>query len=104
ARIAYADKVEVHHDAEITAKGSKFRHMVRAEVYLKDGTVLEETVESARGSEKRFATTEQVVEKFEKLARHAIPESQAAQLRDAILGLEDLKDAGEIARRLVVQK
>jgi len=103
ARIAYADKVEVHHDAEITAKGSKFRHMVRAEVHLKDGTVLEETVESARGSEKRFATTEQVVEKFEKLARHAIPESQAAQLRDAILGLEDLKDAGEIARLLVVQ-
>ncbi|MGY9004240.1 MAG: MmgE/PrpD family protein, partial [Rhodospirillales bacterium] len=41
ARIAYADKVEVHHDAEITAKGSKFRHMVRAQVHLKDRTVLE---------------------------------------------------------------
>ncbi|MBT3768023.1 MAG: MmgE/PrpD family protein [Rhodospirillaceae bacterium] len=104
ARIAYADKVEVHHDAEITAKGSKFRHTVRAQVHLKDGTVLEETVESARGSEKRFATTEQVVEKFEKLAQHAIPDAQAHQLRDAILGLDDLKDAGEIARLLVVQK
>jgi aconitate decarboxylase len=103
ARIAYADKVEVHHDAEITAKGSKFRHMVRARVHLKDGTVLEETVESARGSEKKFATTEQVVEKFEKLARHAIPEVQARQLCDAVLGLEDLNDAGEIARLLVIQ-
>ena len=66
--------------------------------------MLEETVESARGSEKRFATTEQVVEKFEKLAQHAIPDAQAHQLRDAILGLDDLKDAGEIARLLVVQK
>jgi aconitate decarboxylase len=103
ARIAYADKVEVHHDAEITAKGSKFRHMVRAQVHLKDRTVLEETVESARGSEKKFATTEQVVEKFEKLARHAIPEVQARQLCDAVLGLEDLNDAGEIARLLVIQ-
>lgn len=102
-RIAYADKVEVHHDAEITAKGSKFRHMVRAQVHLKDGTVLEETVESARGSEKKFATTEQVVEKYEKLARHAIPEAQAQKLCDAVLGLEDLKDAGEIARLLVIQ-
>ncbi len=102
-RIAYAEKIEVHHDAEITEKGSKFRHMVRAQVYLKDGTVLEETVESARGSEKKFATEEQVVEKFEKLARHAIPLPQAQKLCDVVLKLEDLKDAGEIARLLVIQ-
>jgi aconitate decarboxylase len=103
ARMAYAEKVEVHHDAEITARGSKFRHMVRAQVHLKDGTVLEEIVESARGSEKKFATTEQVVEKFEKLAKHAIPEAQARQLCDAVLGLENLDDAGKIAKLLVIQ-
>lgn len=103
ARMAYAEKVEVHHDAEITARGSKFRHMIRAQIHLKDGTVLEETVESARGSEKKFATTEQVVEKFEKLAKHAIPEAQARQLCDAVLGLEDLDDAGKIAKLLVIQ-
>ena len=31
-RMALAEKVEVHHDQDITARGAKFRHMVRVEV------------------------------------------------------------------------
>ena len=100
ARIALSKKVECVHDAEITALGGTARHMVRVEIFLKDGTRLEETVESGRGSEHRFASDADVVDKFEKLARHALPEKQVAELRDAVLGLEDLKDASEIARLL----
>jgi ABC-type phosphate/phosphonate transport system substrate-binding protein len=38
------------------------------------------------------------VEKFEKLARKALPKARVAKLRDAMLGLEKLKDAAELAR------
>jgi 2-methylcitrate dehydratase PrpD len=101
-RIAYADRVEVQHDPEITARGSNYRHMVRVETFLKNGTYLEETVEAPRGSEESFASQEMVVEKFMKLARHGLGESQARELCDGVLGLEDLEEAGNLARLLTI--
>src|SRR3990172_6217673 len=100
-RMKHAGKVEVRHDAEITAKGSRFRHMVRVEVHLVDGTKMERTVEAGRGNENDFASEAEVVEKFEKLATHVLPRPQVERLRDAMLGLESLKDAAQIARLLV---
>src|ERR1700724_2512947 len=44
-RIALADKVKVVADPDITAPGSEFRQIVSVEMFLKDGTVLKETVE-----------------------------------------------------------
>jgi 2-methylcitrate dehydratase PrpD len=76
--------------------------MIRAEVHLKDGTVLEETVEAPRGSEHSFASEAQVVEKFEKLATPTLGERQTAALRDAILGMDNLDDASVIAKALVL--
>jgi 2-methylcitrate dehydratase PrpD len=99
-RMALAEKVEVHHDRDITAKGAKFRHMVHVEAHLKDGTVMKRTVEAARGSEKKFATEAEIVEKFEKLAVKALPKARVAELRDAMLGLEKLDDAARLAQLL----
>jgi len=99
-RMRVAEKVEVQHDDAITAKGAKYRHMVRVEAFLNDGTRMERTVESARGSEHKFASESDIVEKFEKLAVKALPKSQVAELRDAMLGLEKLKDASALARLL----
>ncbi|MBI4196173.1 MAG: MmgE/PrpD family protein [Betaproteobacteria bacterium] len=99
-RMALAGKVEVHHDRDITAKGAKFRHMVHVEAHLTDGAVMKRTVEAPRGSEKKFASAAEVVEKFEKLAVKALPGSQVGRLRDAMLNLEQLADAGELARLL----
>jgi aconitate decarboxylase len=98
ARMALAGKVEVVHDPEITARGAKFRHLVHVEAHLNDGTVLKRTVEAPRGSEKKFASDAEIVEKFEKLAVKALPKARVGKLRDAMLGLEKLKDAAEIAR------
>ncbi len=98
ARMALAGKVGVRHDAGITAKGSKFRHMVRVEVELADGTKMERAVEAGRGNEKNFASEAEVVEKFEKLAAHVLPRSRVEQLRDAMLTLDKLDDAAELAR------
>jgi aconitate decarboxylase len=99
-RLALARKVEVRADPEITARGSKYRHAVRVEVHLADGSVLERAMETPRGSEPNFASEAQVVAKFEKLAAHALARAQAAQLRDAVLGMEKLKDASRIAKLL----
>ena len=99
-RMALAEKVAVHHDPDITARGSAFRHMVRVGVTLKGGHRMERTVEAPRGSEHKFASAADVISKFAKLARKGLPESQIDQLRDAVLNLEQLDDASRIARLL----
>ncbi len=101
ARMALAEKVKVRHDAEITARGSKFRHMVHVEVRFKDGTRLSTTVESPRGSEHNFATEADVVHKFETLAAQSLSPSRVAALRDAVLGMEELGDAARIVDLMV---
>jgi len=101
ARMKLAGKVEVLHDPAITALGAQFRHKVHVEAHLNDGTVLKRTVEAARGSEKKFASDAEIVEKYEKLAHKALSKSQVVRLRDAVLELENLHDATEIARLLM---
>jgi 2-methylcitrate dehydratase PrpD len=100
ARMAWSERVETMHDPSITAKGAGARHEVWVEVFLTDGTRLEERCEAARGSERHFASEADVVEKFEKLAKHALPADRVAALRDAVLGLDALPDAAELPRLL----
>ncbi|WP_114966639.1 MmgE/PrpD family protein [Alkalilacustris brevis] len=92
-RIALSRRVECVEDPAITALGSRFRHKVRVEIFLKDGTRMEETMEAPRGSEKSFASQEDIVEKFMKLAVKAVPETQARQICEAVLAMETLDDA-----------
>jgi aconitate decarboxylase len=101
-RIALSRKVEVVHDPAITALGAGFRHKVRVEVHLRDGTLETETREAPRGSEQSFADSGEIVGKFRKLTRAAMAEPQQQALIDAVLGLERLADAGELARLLRV--
>jgi 2-methylcitrate dehydratase PrpD len=101
ARMALADRVEVQHDADITARGSKFRHMVRVEVHFRDGTVREKTVQAGRGNEKDFASEADIVDKFMKLATHVVDRRQAQAIAEWILALERQGDATALARLLV---
>lgn len=98
-RIAHSRKVEFIAEPEITAMGQ--RYYVRVEIFLKDGTHMEETVEAQRGSEVKFASEADVVDKFEKLVKHVFPEKQVAAIRDTILGLENVDDASKLAKLLV---
>ena len=100
ARMALAEKVEVRHDEAITAKGAGFRHMVRVAVQLLNGEQLECAKEFPRGSERSFAAESDIVAKFEKLAAHALPQARIAELRDTILCLEKLPDAGAIVNQM----
>jgi 2-methylcitrate dehydratase PrpD len=98
-RIALSRKVEFIAEPEITKMG--LRYYVRVEIFLKDGTRMEETVEAQRGSETRFASEAEVVDKFEKLVKHVFPMQQVGEIRDTILNLEKLDDSSKLAKLLV---
>jgi 2-methylcitrate dehydratase PrpD len=95
-RMALSRQVEVVEDPAITARGSKYRHMVRVDVHLRDGSVCSETREAPRGSELSFATRDEIVEKFRKLTRAAMRQEQQERLIQAVLRMEDLADAKEL--------
>lgn len=101
-RIEVSRLVEVVEDPSITARGKTYRHMVKVEVFLRDGTHLDETRESPEGSEHSFASAETVVNKFRKLASRRIGTGAAERLADALLRAETLPDAGEIVKLLAV--
>ena len=99
ARMALAAKVSVLHDPAITAKGPKFRQMVRVEIVLKDGRQLERTREVSRAKQS-VATESAVINKFETLASHVLPAARISELRDTVLELDKLEDASQLARLL----
>jgi 2-methylcitrate dehydratase PrpD len=101
-RMALAEKVSVQHDDAITALGAKFRHKVRVEVRLKDGTLMETIVESPRGSEHNFASAADVIVKFRSLAVHALPAAQVDALCEAMMNVENLEDAAQIVRLMTL--
>ena len=101
-RIALSKRVSVVHDPSITERGSNYRHMVRVEVHLKNGTNLEQIVEAPRGSEMSFASEADIVQKFKKLATHAIGEAKAEAIINLVFGAEKLSRAEEIVQALAI--
>jgi aconitate decarboxylase len=99
-RIALSKKVSVLHDPAITARGSNYRHMVRVEVRLKNGTRMQRTVEAPRGSEHSFASEADIVRKFKMLATHAVSAAKADEVVNLVLGADKLARADAIAAAL----
>ena len=95
-RMELSRKVEVVEDPAITVRGARYRHMVRVDVHLSDGSVHSETREAPRGSEHSFAPAEDIVNKFRKLTRAAIPKDQQEALIAAMLKVETLTDMREL--------
>jgi aconitate decarboxylase len=100
ARMAFSRRVEVVEDRQITALGSRFRHKVRVEVRLKNGEVHTETVEAPRGSEKRFAADQDVINKFRKLAGTRLANRQVDRIVDLVMNAERMASARELATAL----
>jgi 2-methylcitrate dehydratase PrpD len=99
ARLALIEKIEIKHDPEITALGRPYRHKVHVAVKLKDGAELKTTIQK-RFDQMMFPEPARVIKKFDTLARHILPQSQADRIKDAVLGLEKLDDAKVLARLL----
>jgi aconitate decarboxylase len=100
ARLALAGRIEVHEDPMITARGAKFRHMVRVEVHLTDGCILNDTVEAPRGSEHNFPSSADVVAKFTNLAGRAMPPAQVQRIAETVLDLDRLDEMGALVDAL----
>ncbi len=103
ARIELSRKIQVVEDPAITALGATFRHKVRVEIHLRDGSVLGETREAPRGSEQSFAPAADIVEKFRKLTERAMPRDQQDALVEAVLAVETLVDSKALIRLLHVE-
>ena len=99
-RMRIAAKVAVAEDPAITARGSTHRHMVHVEVELRDGTRMEETVEAPRGSEHSFATAEDVIAKFTKLASRRISSARVERIVDQVMHAEGLPSAAALVQSL----
>ncbi len=95
-RIALSRKIKVVADPEITAAGAAFRHKVRVEVRLRDGSIERETREAPRGSEQSFAGADDIAAKFRKLTRAVMGKAQQDALIGAVMGLEKLTDSREL--------
>jgi 2-methylcitrate dehydratase PrpD len=100
-RIGFAERVHVLEDPAITARGGRYRHLVRVELHLNDGSVLTETVEAPRGSEQSFASDDEVIRKYEELATKTLAPRRAVAVRDAVLTLERMPDVRELAGLLL---
>jgi aconitate decarboxylase len=100
ARMALSRLVEVVEDPQITALGSRYRHKIRVEIRLKNGEVHEETVEAPRGSEKRFATDQDVINKFRKLAATRLANPQIDRIVDLVINAERMASARDLATAL----
>jgi aconitate decarboxylase len=99
-RIALSRKVKVVEDPEITGAGAAFRHKVRIELRLRDGSIERETRAAPRGSEQSFASAGDIVAKFRKLTRGVMRKQQQDALIDGVLRLEDLADSRQLIELL----
>jgi 2-methylcitrate dehydratase PrpD len=86
-------KVKVVEDPAITALGAAQRHKVRVEVRLRDGSMEQESREAARGSERSFASRDDIAAKFRKLTHGIIAPAQQDALVGTILNIDDLADS-----------
>jgi 2-methylcitrate dehydratase PrpD len=99
-RMEVSKLVNVIEDPAITALGSRFRHKVRVEIRFKNGDVQEETVESPRGSEHKFATEEDVIAKFRKLSETQFSREKTDKIIDLVMNAERLSSAQDISTAL----
>jgi 2-methylcitrate dehydratase PrpD len=83
--VALAERVKVIADPEINAGGDAHRHSVRIEVKLKDGRILIDSRQSAKGSSAQLLTREEIEAKFERLAAKVLPDKRLRELREIIL-------------------
>jgi 2-methylcitrate dehydratase PrpD len=103
-RMRIAGLVAVAEDPAITARGSRYRHMVHVTITLKDGTTLDETVEAPRGSEHAFASANDVIAKFRKLTTGRIAPAQVDAIIDGVMNAEKMASAKSLVKMLAATR
>ena len=85
-----------------TGNASIAKQQARVRIHLKDGRVLERFVAEAIGSLKNPMSDASLEAKFADLAQGVLPTGQSRRLIDLCRTVEELDDAGDVARAAVV--
>ncbi|MGO8718073.1 MAG: MmgE/PrpD family protein [Acidobacteriaceae bacterium] len=99
--VALAERVKVVADPENDAKGDAHRHSIRIEVKLRDGRILTDSRQSAKGSSAHPLTREEIETKFARLAAKVLPDKRVRELRQIVYGVDALGNVGDLAKALV---
>lgn len=86
-------RIEIVEDPELDGLGDRYRYAVKLEVYLSDGTCVQEKVLQARGSKEWPLTESEIVDKFKLLASKVLNQTKVDRLLETVLKLEKLEDA-----------
>jgi 2-methylcitrate dehydratase PrpD len=99
--IEFSRKVEVIPDPALDRLGPAFRHAVIAEVRTKNGRTFKERVDTAKGSNKRPMTADEVIDKYKILTGKVLAQKRVADLYEMVLNLEKVSDVREVSKLLV---
>lgn len=104
ALVEMSRRVRVLADPDIDARGDEARHASRIEIHLRDGRILRQTKEHAKGSSRSPLPRQDVVQKFFKLATKTMDRNQATDLHQAIDRLDELDDIAKLTELLRPRK
>jgi 2-methylcitrate dehydratase PrpD len=94
--LAFCERVDVVRDEEREKKGRPFARGARVEVLLKDGRMLERTVDHFLGSYQRPMSEEQMAQKYRRLAGKALAPQQVVELERIVRSLETAPDLNDL--------
>jgi 2-methylcitrate dehydratase PrpD len=98
--IDLARRVEVKQNPAFDALGPAGRHKIRALVYLRDGSTVEETVAAAKGSDSDPLTSVEVVDKYRRLVEPIAGRDWAAEMHDLIMSLDKAASTARLSELL----
>jgi aconitate decarboxylase len=99
--IQYSRRVTVIPDPELDKLGPEFRHVVVAEVKTREGKTFSERVDTAKGSEKRPMSVDEINRKYQILAGKVLSQHRVSELREMLLNLENVLDIREVSKLLI---
>ncbi|MDI7259276.1 MAG: MmgE/PrpD family protein [Thermodesulfobacteriota bacterium] len=99
--IEYSRRVEVIPDPELDKLGPEFRHVVIAEIRTRNGKMFHERVDTAKGSDKRPMSADEINRKYQILASKALNQHRVAELKEMVFSLEKVSDVREVAELLI---
>ena len=96
------ERIHPYLDSEIESRGEAGRWGSRVTVVFTDGRTEEVEVPYPKGGAKFPLSNDEIVRKYDRLTALVMEPRHAKQLKDAVLGLEDCKDIGELTELLSV--
>lgn len=99
--IEFTRKIEVIPSHDLDQLGPEFRHTVIAEIRTADGRSFKERVDTARGSNRKPLSTQEIIEKYRILAGKVCDAKEVATIQDMVMNLEKVLDVREMSRHLV---